>query len=145
MDLGLEEDGGTFDDITFLYSAGFLLSGKNGDSLWVNGQAGSINMSTYLPGNVDSVYYDPRYKLYTLTSGSEPFSDSWLQWKYAVQLGADYYDGNHDGSYNPVDLNENGKWDTGDYIYKIQPEKVQFFSSGITIRANWDVEEDWEL
>ena len=114
VDLGLEEDGGTFDDITFLYSAGFLLSGKNGDSLWVNGQAGSINMSTYLPGNVDSVYYDPRYKLYTLTSSSEPFSDSWLQWKYAVQLGADYYDGNHDGSYNPVDLNENGKWDVSE-------------------------------
>jgi hypothetical protein len=43
------------------------------------------------------------------------------------------------------DSNKNGKWDTGDYYYKIQPEEVQFFSSGITIRANWDIEEDWEL
>jgi hypothetical protein len=43
------------------------------------------------------------------------------------------------------DSNNNGKWDTGDYYYKLQPEKVEFFKSGITVRANWDVEEDWEL
>jgi len=43
------------------------------------------------------------------------------------------------------DSNMNGKWDTGDYMYKKQPEEVRFYSSDITIRANWDVEEDWEL
>lgn len=43
------------------------------------------------------------------------------------------------------DSNRNGTWDTGDYIYKIQPEEVKFYSSDITIRANWDVVEDWEL
>jgi hypothetical protein len=43
------------------------------------------------------------------------------------------------------DLNDNGFWDTGDYIYKIQPEEVLFFPAEINIRANWDVEETWEL
>lgn len=43
------------------------------------------------------------------------------------------------------DTNSNGKWDTGDYMYKIQPEIVHFFPAEINIRANWDIEEDWKL
>lgn len=43
------------------------------------------------------------------------------------------------------DENNNRKWDPGDYFYKLQPEKVDFFPNEITIRANWDVEEIWEL
>jgi hypothetical protein len=42
------------------------------------------------------------------------------------------------------DLNNNGKWDTGDYWFKRQPEPVGFFPTEIAIRANWDVEEDWK-
>jgi uncharacterized protein (DUF2141 family) len=38
------------------------------------------------------------------------------------------------------DLNNNGKWDTGDYWKKIQPEKVVARKKPITIRANWDNE-----
>ena len=45
--------------------------------------------------------------------GSEdpPFGPSWLDWIDAVYLGADFYDGNNDGIYNPVDLNGNNQWD----------------------------------
>lgn len=43
------------------------------------------------------------------------------------------------------DQNSNGLWDTGDYIYKLQPENVGFFQGEITVRANWDIEEEWEL
>jgi hypothetical protein len=52
------------------------------------------------------------------------------------------------GKYNLkviFDLNDNGLWDTGDYIYKIQPEEVLFFPAEINVRSNWDVEETWEL
>jgi hypothetical protein len=52
------------------------------------------------------------------------------------------------GSYSVkviYDYNNNGKWDTGDYLKKIQPEEVNFFPSEITVRANWDIEELWEL
>lgn len=44
-----------------------------------------------------------------------------------------------------VDVNRNKRWDTGNYLRKIQPEKVIFYSTKITIRANWDLEENWEL
>lgn len=43
------------------------------------------------------------------------------------------------------DSNNNGKWDAGNYIYNIQPEEVRFFEKVITVRANWDIEENWEL
>jgi hypothetical protein len=36
------------------------------------------------------------------------------------------------------DRNGNGKWDTGDYLEKIQPEDVEFLPSRITVRSNWD-------
>ena len=38
------------------------------------------------------------------------------------------------------DSNNNGKWDTGDYWKKIQPEKVVARKNKINIRANWDNE-----
>lgn len=38
------------------------------------------------------------------------------------------------------DENNNGKWDSGDYFKKIQPEKVFYYSQPINLRANWDME-----
>jgi len=43
------------------------------------------------------------------------------------------------------DRNRNGKWDTGNYRRKLQPEEVVYFPKEIEIRANWDVEENWVL
>lgn len=43
------------------------------------------------------------------------------------------------------DKNKNGIWDPGDYIYNLQPEQVDFFTKTVTVRANWDVEEEWIL
>ncbi len=42
------------------------------------------------------------------------------------------------------DRNFNGRWDTGNYRMKIQPEEVMYFPKIIDIKANWDVEEDWD-
>lgn len=36
------------------------------------------------------------------------------------------------------DRNRNGKWDTGNYLEGIQPEKVEFVPRELKIRANWD-------
>jgi len=49
------------------------------------------------------------------------------------------------GEYNLtvlLDNNNNGKWDTGAYYgkQKLQPEIVQWFTSPLSIRANWDIE-----
>lgn len=43
------------------------------------------------------------------------------------------------------DRNNNGRWDTGNYELKIQPEEIFFFDKPINIRGYWDIEEDFEL
>jgi hypothetical protein len=43
------------------------------------------------------------------------------------------------------DLNNNGKWDSGKYLEKRQPEKINYYKGDITIRANWDLDLEWVL
>jgi len=43
------------------------------------------------------------------------------------------------------DRNRNGRWDTGHYRTKLQPEEVFYFPSVIEVRANWDIEEIWNV
>jgi uncharacterized protein (DUF2141 family) len=43
------------------------------------------------------------------------------------------------------DRNSNGVWDTGNFSEKIEPEEVFYFTKKIRLRANWDVEENWNL
>ncbi len=43
------------------------------------------------------------------------------------------------------DENKNGRWDTGNYDKKIQPEKIIFYPGEIEIRANWSHEIDWDF
>lgn len=38
------------------------------------------------------------------------------------------------------DLNANGKWDSGNYLKKIQPESIEFYNEPILVRGNWDIE-----
>jgi hypothetical protein len=42
------------------------------------------------------------------------------------------------------DRNRNGRWDTGNYHIRLQPEEVFYFPKTIEVRANWDIEETWE-
>lgn len=43
------------------------------------------------------------------------------------------------------DRNQNGSWNTGSYAQGIQPEEVYYYPSKITIRANWDIEQTWNV
>lgn len=43
------------------------------------------------------------------------------------------------------DDNENGKWDAGNFLLKIQPEKTMYFKDFIELRANWDQDYDFSL
>jgi hypothetical protein len=43
------------------------------------------------------------------------------------------------------DLNNDGKWTTGDYDKKRQPEPVSFFHDEVEIKINWNIEEDWDI
>lgn len=44
-----------------------------------------------------------------------------------------------------VDWNANRTWDTGHYKQKLLPEPVEYLPIPITIRANWDLEEEWMI
>jgi len=44
-----------------------------------------------------------------------------------------------------TDTNGNGKWDTGSYLKKIQPEPIFYFEKQLMIRANWDIKQDIDL
>ncbi|WP_298419324.1 Ig-like domain-containing protein [uncultured Kordia sp.] len=39
------------------------------------------------------------------------------------------------------DTNKNGKWDTGNFLKNIQPERVAYIQKKIELRANWDWDE----
>jgi hypothetical protein len=44
-----------------------------------------------------------------------------------------------------VDSNHNGRWDTGNFLERRQPEQVFFYNLPIDLRSNWDFEVSWEL
>ena len=43
-----------------------------------------------------------------------------------------------------IDYNGDGKWTTGDWLKKRQPEPVYYFPSKLKLRANWDFEENFD-
>ena len=43
------------------------------------------------------------------------------------------------------DLDGDGKWTTGDFTKKRQPEPVSYFPGEIEIKVDWEVEQDWNL
>lgn len=44
-----------------------------------------------------------------------------------------------------MDKNGNGIWDTGDYYEDLQPEEVFYYDKYFDIKANWDIEESWNI
>ena len=44
-----------------------------------------------------------------------------------------------------IDKNGNGKFDTGNYAEKRQPEDVYYYPKALKLKANWDVEQDWDV
>ena len=44
-----------------------------------------------------------------------------------------------------LDTNGNGRWDTGDYTAKRQPEEVFYCPKMFNIMQNWEVEETWDI
>jgi hypothetical protein len=103
--------GGQFAGGTFLFSGGFFLSGYSNGQLWANAVASATLVEDYLQGTYAHGQNDPRAQLYKIRYDDLPFGQSWQDWVDAVELGADFYDGDEDGIYNPIDLNGNNQWD----------------------------------
>ena len=43
------------------------------------------------------------------------------------------------------DDNKNKEWDTGNYSERLQPEEIIYFSKVIDVRANWDIEQVFDV
>ncbi len=100
------------DTNVFMNTSGFFLSGINDNGeTWVNGVVPRFRMEDYVKGTINVKDNDDR-SLYFMSRQSPDFGPSWEDWKNAVLLGAEFYDGDNDGRYNPVDKNGNGVWDT---------------------------------
>jgi hypothetical protein len=105
------QSGLQFGESIILFSGGFFISGKNGSTEWAAGQATSPLVENFYPGPVNSSPGDIRNSLFIIKESDPDFGLSWQQYRFAVLNGADFYDGNNDGIYDPVDLNGNGVWD----------------------------------
>ena len=100
---------GFYEGHEFVFSADIILSGYTNDSLWANA-TGYLERS-FQPGTVGIAPDDTLASIYRVGVDDPPFGESWQDWRYAVDLGADYYDGDNNGEFDPVDLNNNGIWD----------------------------------
>jgi hypothetical protein len=103
--------GGRYEEGAFLFSGGFFLSGISNGIMFTNAVASASLVEDYLPGIVNSNSSDQLFNFYVVNKDDNPFSYSWQRWKDAVLLGAEFYDGDGDGIYNPVDKNWNGTWE----------------------------------
>jgi uncharacterized protein (DUF2141 family) len=43
------------------------------------------------------------------------------------------------------DDNRNGKWDTGNFNLRRQPERVFYFGQKIETKSSWDIEYTWKV
>lgn len=104
------------------HSIGLFLSGKNSGTLWGNGVFPSSNVADYN----ELAPLSLKGKIYSVSASDPAFGLAWQEWRMAVINGARYYDGNRDGSYNPVDLNSNGQWDPNEDRPDVLGDKTYF-------------------
>ena len=76
--------------------------------------------------------------------------------KEGVVMASEYCESNTKVEFNFIDPavfslraiyddNKNKEWDTGNYLEKRQAEEVIYFSKEIDVRANWDIEQIFDL
>jgi hypothetical protein len=44
-----------------------------------------------------------------------------------------------------IDKDRNGRWSSGNYLKGLQPERIINYSEALEIRANWEVDIEWQL
>ena len=85
--------------------------------------------------------YDPRIRLQLLSEKDQPVRELPAReegTKFEYLTPKTYYLRLY------FDLNGDGRWTTGDWITKRQPEPVYYFPAKLTLRANWDFEERFD-
>jgi hypothetical protein len=117
------------------YSVGFYLSGYDNGTYWANGINEEYNTFDYKPGKFTEASASSK-EIYIVEVDDPPFSKSWKLWSRAVENGADFYDGDNDGNYNPVDKNGNGEWDFNEDRPDLIGDRTIWFVSSDTRPGN---------
>lgn len=94
-----------FFDKYSVFAGGFFLSGKMENVWWSNGIASASRINDYVAGSLSSNINN------IFGTELKSFNTTWNKYRFAVDMGADYYDGNNNGIYDPQDLNKNYIWD----------------------------------
>jgi len=42
-----------------------------------------------------------------------------------------------------ADVNRNGRWDSGNYMQHLQPEKIIYYANPLKMRSGWDMDVEW--
>lgn len=73
--------------------------------------------------------------------------DKPIRYAKVVDGQADFYYLNPGKYYARLvnDTNGNGVWDTGSYAEKRQPEMVYYYPQELELKANWELEQDWNV
>ena len=83
----------------------------------------------------DTVYFIELLKegviLETICAGKPLYFEKLLPARYEMRL--------------IVDSNQDGKWTPGNYFENVLPEKVYYYPELINLRANWELEVNWEI
>lgn len=85
--------------------------------------------------------YDPRIRLQLLSEKDQPVRELPAReegTKFEYLAPKTYYLRLY------FDLNGDGRWTTGDWATKRQPEPVYYFPAKLSLRANWDFEERFD-
>ena len=75
----------------------------------------------------------------------KPVAESWQSKADGAQVYFDYINPDKYRVRVTLDCNQNKIWDTGDYDKKIQPEAVHYLPGLLDIRANWSLNEVYDL
>ncbi len=111
-----------FDSVSTIFSNGFALSALKDGTVWGAANMSASRIDDFVTGPVGSQSVDPRNGIYRVALADSAFGRSWQIWKYAVELGARYWDGNNNGIYDPIDLNHNGIWEPNEDMPEILGE-----------------------
>ncbi|TND09877.1 MAG: hypothetical protein FD123_805 [Bacteroidetes bacterium] len=115
--------------------------GNKNDSLFVPFSLRKYTEYGSIKLTVKNVPPGKHYLLQLLDGKGELLKESALEKDFTIS-----YDLLLSANYNlrmVDDENRNGKWDTGNYLGKKQPEKVMYYSAPLKVRAGWDMDVEW--
>lgn len=119
------------------------LNGEYNDSLFISFKVKSLEDYGVLMLDVKFPEMPGQYIIQLLDE-----KDNVIRENILTKSGSSRFDFLVPGNYklkSIYDANSNGKWDTGNYKKNLLPELVEYYPLPLSVRANWDLQEEWLL